>query len=164
MEKEYGTQTKEIKRMSSFRSMKVKRKADKILNFGSLDSEVKEAIQKFENNGEPTPLQPSEANSETVLQTGLDFLRLIEDKPRNVPASAPGPKLSEYPLDILYNPKMEKLRRHFVNMEQVHPIELNFMKAETTGPTTQPGQSENQAYLVQYNVYGHKKLNFIHTF
>jgi hypothetical protein len=36
--------------------MKVKRKADKILNFGSLDSEVKQAIQKFENNGEPTPL------------------------------------------------------------------------------------------------------------
>ena len=57
----------------------------------------------------------------------------MEDLPRNVSCSNPGIKISDFPLDVLYNAKMEKRRMLFTDkFRKCFPIEVVVMKSEST--------------------------------
>jgi hypothetical protein len=56
----------------------------------------------------------------------------MEDLPKNVSMSFPGIKISEFPLDCLYNNKMEQVRGIFRDkFLRNHPIEIILMKSES---------------------------------
>lgn len=47
------------------------------------------------------------------MEDDLEELREMEGLPKNVSVSKPGIRVSEWPIDVLYNTKMEKVRNIF---------------------------------------------------
>jgi len=70
---------------------------------------------------------------EEAVEKGMTKLNEMEEMPRNVTTSKPDVKISDFPLDVLYNNKMEKVRQVFNNkFACIFPIQMVMMKSETT--------------------------------
>jgi hypothetical protein len=83
----------------------------------------------------------------------MQELRDLEDLPKNVSVSKPGITVSEWPIDVLYNPKMEKVRKVMeVIKRKINPIQIVIMKSETVDVDLQEKNTIRSKLARQLNI------------
>ena len=105
------------------------KKLEDMLEKGS----VGDSYDVSDKQAELSDKESNYSDKEKFVNSGMNELKELEEVPRNVQMTKPGIKISEFPLDMLYNLKMERVRQVMNHkFSKVFPIEIVMMKSETT--------------------------------